>query len=130
MNSSFVKSDPSNSKIAMLIGITLVLLFMYLARVIVIPVALAVLITFLLAPTVIGLERWHLPRVPAVIIVTCLSLGLFLGATFTITQQINSLVDSYPEYEENINAKIAQYNERGRDGLLDKFHGVADRLYE
>ena len=130
MNSSFVKSDPSNSKIAMLIGITLVMLFMYWARVIVIPVALAVLITFLLVPTVNWLERWHLPRVPAVITVTCLSLGLFLGATLTITQQINSLVDSYPEYEENITAKIAQYNERGRDGLLDKLHIVAERLHE
>jgi predicted PurR-regulated permease PerM len=130
MSLSFVKSDPSNSKIAMLIGITLVLSFIYFARVIVIPIALAVLITFLLVPTVNWLERWYFSRVPAVITVTCLSLGLFLGVTFAITQQINSLIDSYPEYEENIAAKIAQYNERGRDGMLDKFHIVAERLYE
>lgn len=126
----FIKSDLSNSKISMLIGIALVLSFMYWARVIVIPVALAVLITFLLVPTVNWLEKWHFSRVPAVIIVTFFSLSFFLGASYTITQQINSLIDSYPEYEENITAKITQYNERGRDSLLDKFHSVAERLYE
>ncbi|GKS69521.1 ABC transporter permease [Nitrosomonas sp. PY1] len=114
----------------MLISIALVLAFMYWARVIVIPVALSILITFLLVPTVNWLEKIYIPRVLAVILMTVISLSLFLGATYAITKQIDSLVDSYPQYEDNITAKISQINEQGSSGLFDKFHSVAERLYE
>lgn len=130
MKLSFVKSDTSYSFISMLISIALVLAFMYWARVIVIPVALSILITFLLVPTVNWLEKIYIPRVLAVILMTVISLSLFLGATYAITKQIDSLVDSYPQYEDNITAKISQINEQGSSGLFDKFHSVAERLYE
>lgn len=112
----------------MLFGLALVLTFLYLAKVVVIPVALAILLTFLLAPLVDLLQRRGLPRIPAVVLVTVLALAAVVGAGYAVTQQIGSLLDSYPRYEQNINAKIDNLRTRGRDGLIDKMQIVAQRI--
>lgn len=129
MKFSFISNDSQQSFISMLIGMSIILGFMYWARVIVIPVALSILITFLLIPAVKWLEDIKIPRVPAVVLVTIVALSIFLGASYAITQQINTLVDTYPEYEENIKTKISQLNENGRDSLIDKIRNVSERLY-
>lgn len=129
MKFSLIGNDSQNSSIAMLLGISIILGFMYWARVIVIPVSLSILITFLLTPAVNWLEDIKIPRVPAVVLVTIVSLSIFLGASYGITQQIDTLVDTYPEYEDNIKAKISQLNESGRDSLVDKLRNVSERLY-
>jgi len=129
MKFSFISNDSQQSTISMLIGMSIILGFMYWARVIVIPVALSILITFLLIPAVKWLEDIKIPRVPAVVLVTIVALSIFLGASYAITQQVNTLVDTYPEYEENIKTKISQLNENGRDSLIDKIRNVSERLY-
>lgn len=111
-----------------LFGVALVLGFLFWAKVVVIPVALAVLVTFLLAPLVNLLQRRGLGRVPAVVLVTLLALGAVGGAAYSVTHQISSLLDSYPRYEPNINAKIEGMRARGRDGLIDKVQVVAQRI--
>jgi len=111
-----------------LFGGALVLTFLYLAKVVVIPVALAILLTFLMAPLVDLLQRRGLPRVPAVVLVTVLALGAVGGAAYAVTHQISSLLDSYPRYEQNINSKIDGLRARGRDGMIDKMQVVAQRI--
>ena len=112
----------------LLVGAALILVFLSVAKVIVIPVAMAVLFTFLLSPLVDWLEHHRLPRVPATIAVTVLTLGLVIALVFAVTRQIGSLLDAYPRYESNIAAKIEQYRTRGRDGLLDKLQLVVERV--
>lgn len=121
------KTDTSRA-LPLLIGTALVLGFLYWAKVIVVPVALAVLFTFLLAPVSNWLERGRLGRVPAVVLVTVLAVGVVLGTIFGITRQIGTLLDDYPRYEQNITSKIAQYRARGRDGMLDKMEMVVERV--
>jgi len=121
------QTDASRA-LPLLVGTALVLGFLYWAKVIVVPVALAVLFTFLLAPVSNWLERRRLGRVPAVVLVTVLAVGVVLGAIFGITRQIGTLLDDYPRYEQNVTSKIAQYRARGRDGLLDKMGTVVERV--
>ena len=124
-----VDSPPALTRsMPILFGVALVLTFLFLAKVVVIPVALAILLTFLLAPLVNLLQRRGLPRVPAVVLVTVLALGAVVGAAFAVTQQISSLLDSYPRYEQNINAKIDGLRSRGRDGMIDKMQAVSERI--
>ena len=111
-----------------LLGIALVLGFLNWAQPVVVPVALAVLLTFLLAPLSQWLERHGLPRALAVAMVTLLALGLVVALFYGVTRQIGSLLDEYPRYETNVAAKIAQVRERGRAGLLDKAQMVAERI--
>lgn len=111
-----------------LFGLALVLGFLYWARVVLIPVALAILLTFLLAPIVGWLQRRNLGRTPAVILVTLMTLATAVGVGWAVTRQITDLIDTYPRYEENINAKIASFRARGREGLVDKAQALAQRI--
>jgi len=114
--------------LTVLIGLALVLAFLYLAKPVLIPVTLAILLTFLLTPAVVWLQHRGLPRVPAVAVVTLLALALTAGVAWAITHQISSLVDTYPRYERNITAKISGLRARGREGLVDKVQAVVERI--
>lgn len=111
-----------------LIGLALVLSFLYVAKMVVLPLALAILITFLLAPPVLWMQRRGVPRVPAVMVATLLALGAVVGSGYAVTRQIGDLLDSYPRYEQNITAKIAGLRVHGRAGLIEKMQSVAQSL--
>ncbi len=114
----------------MLIALALVLGFLYWARVIIIPVALSILLTFLLSPIVTWLQQHGIARVVAVTLASSLALSSIVGAMWGITNQMGSLLDAYPQYENNILSKINQLTERERDGLLDKLQAVTERITE
>lgn len=111
-----------------LLGMALILGFLAWARPVVVPVALAILFTFLLAPIANWLERRRLPRAASSAMVTLMALALVIGVFYGVTRQIGSLLDEYPKYEENVTAKITKLRERGRTGLLDKVEIVSERL--
>ncbi len=101
------KSDSSGA----LVGIWSVLLMafvmavLYLGRDVLIPLALAALITFLLSPLVGRLERF-LGRVIAVLLVVLL-LFLFLGGLgWILTTQAIDLAARLPDYQANIESRV------------------------
>ncbi|PXW91376.1 putative PurR-regulated permease PerM [Nitrosomonas sp. Nm84] len=118
------------SNVSVLIGLALTIGFLSWARVIVTPLALAILLTFLLSPIVIWLQRYSVPRILAVVLAASLALSIVIAAAWSITIQITSLVDSYPKYEENILSKIHGLYERDQDGFLDKLQGASERITE
>ncbi len=111
-----------------LLGMALILGFLAWARPVVVPVALAILFTFLLAPLSSWLERRRLPRAMSSATVTLLALALVIGVLYGVTRQVSSLLDEYPKYEQNVTSKITKLRERGRTGLLDKVEIVSERL--
>ena len=62
--------SPKNST---LLAVVVTVAVLYFARVIFIPFALAILVSFLLAPLVIRLRHWRVGRVPSVLLVVCLA---------------------------------------------------------
>ena len=78
---------------------------LYIARDILMPFALSVLLTFLLAPLVTLLERW-LGRVGAVLLVAGLILGAAGGGGWLISRQLVDLASKLPDYTENIQTKL------------------------
>jgi predicted PurR-regulated permease PerM len=69
------------------------------------PLILAILISFLLAPVVSRLERWHFPRAVAVLSVAAIAFALIGGLCSTLSLQGLDLVNSLPKYRDNIHAK-------------------------
>jgi predicted PurR-regulated permease PerM len=69
------------------------------------PLILSILISFLLAPVVSRLERWHFPRVVAVLSVVAVAFALIGGLCSTLSFQGLDLVNSLPKYRDNIHAK-------------------------
>lgn len=82
---------------------------LYFARDILIPFALAILLTFLLAPMVLRFRRWGLGRIPAVIVVVTLSFAAIGAAAWGVSIQLLDLATSVPQYEENIRSKLQRF---------------------
>jgi predicted PurR-regulated permease PerM len=86
--------------------IGLVVAFLYFARDIIVPIALAVLLSFLLAPAVRGLRRLQMGRVPAVTLTVLIAFLAMLGFAAIVVQELASLAQQIPAYRSNLEAKI------------------------
>jgi predicted PurR-regulated permease PerM len=69
----------------------LVVAFLYFARDVIVPIALAVLLSFLLAPTVRWLRRLQIGRVPAVTFTVLIAFLAMLGFAAVVVQELSSL---------------------------------------
>ncbi|HEY5255021.1 MAG TPA: AI-2E family transporter [Acidobacteriaceae bacterium] len=79
---------------------------LYLAKTVVVPLALAILFSFLLSPLVTLLERIRLPRVLAIIVVI-LAAGMVVGTIgWTVFNQLVSVTDHMADFTYNINRKL------------------------
>ena len=98
-----------HSRRVMTVGVILALL--YLGRSVLIPLALAIMLSLLVAPFVRGLRRIRVGRTPSVLIavvaliVSCTSITLVLGT------QILHIAESLPQYESNVQGKLKTLEE-------------------
>ena len=99
---------------------------LYLARDLLIPLALAALLTFLLAPLVTRLERW-LGRIGAVLLVVTLILAATGAAGWVLTRQLVDLATKLPDYKENIQTKLRSFKVP-TGGRFTKFSETVEEL--
>jgi predicted PurR-regulated permease PerM len=100
-------------------GCVLVVLVLYWAQAVLVPVALAILLTFVLTPPVTWLQRW-VGRAAAVAIVVTLVFTVLGLAGWGLVRQMDRLVEDLPGYRSNIRAKIADVRGAGRGGTVEK----------
>src|SRR5919108_1084894 len=105
----------------------LVLACIYWAQAVLIPVAMAVLITFLLTPPVVLLQRWGRSRILSVIVVVILALGVVGGVGTVLVMQVMSLGEELPQYRHNIRQKIADVRLLSRDTGLQRAQETVKR---
>src|SRR4051812_47363606 len=84
---------------------TFVVATLYFTREILIPLALASLLTFLLSPVVTRFERW-LGRIAAVLVVVALIFSAAGVGGWILTRQLVDLANKLPEYKGNIITKM------------------------
>ena len=80
---------------------------LYLGHDVFVPIVIAVLLSFVLAPFVELLRRIGLGRVPSVLIAVLVALGIIVGLASIIGTQIASLATDLPRYEATIADKLA-----------------------
>ena len=102
--------------LATFVVVILVVACLYWARSVLIPVALSILLTFVLAPVVSRLQQVGLGRTPAVLLVVTLVGLLVLGVLGLMTAQLAGLVTDLPNYQDNIAQKIRDL----QNGSLDQ----------
>jgi predicted PurR-regulated permease PerM len=108
-------------------GSVLIVVVLYWAQAVLVPVALAVLITFVLTPPVTWLERF-LGRVVAVLITVTL-VFLVLGlAGWGLVRQMENLAEDLPGYRVNILAKIADVRGAGKGGAVEKLQETIEDI--
>jgi len=79
---------------------------LYFGRQIFIPLALAVVFSFLLTPLVGLLERIHFGRVPAVCVVLVLAFAMLGTVTWSVAGQMVEIMVDFPDYKANLDNKI------------------------
>ncbi len=89
-----------------LILLVLVLLGLYFAREVLIPLAIALTLNFLLTPAVIYFERLKLRRLPAVMMVMVMATALVGGVGWVVARQVIAVVNDLPNYRDNIHEKL------------------------
>src|ERR1700722_17263762 len=89
-----------------------------LAKTVMIPVAFAVLLAFVLNPVVLLLTRRGVPRAPAVLTVV-LAVGALAGTCgWLLTSQVLQFANQLPEYEQNISQRIDELRQSSRHSAL------------
>lgn len=83
-----------------------VVLCLYFARDILIPVALALTLNFWLTPLVILLEKFRIRRVPAVLIVMVAASALIAGIGWVVARQLIVVAEDLPQFRDNIHDKL------------------------
>jgi predicted PurR-regulated permease PerM len=116
-----------NSLIAIAIFVVIIA-SLYWAQAVLIPVALAMLLTFLLSPITGALERMALGRLPSVIVAVVLTFSLLGGIGWIVTLQFGSLANELPQYTGNIRQKIADVRGAGKGGALEKVQNTVEEV--
>src|SRR5438046_6084679 len=88
-----------------LLLVVFVVAALYFGRSVLVPIALATLITFLLSRLVTRLERW-IGRIAAVLVTVIAMFTIFAAASWVIGRQVIDLADKLPDYQANIVTKI------------------------
>src|SRR5690606_28191793 len=109
-----------------LVGVSAIL---YLGREVFLPLAVAFLLTFALAPIVSFLRKRSLPKPVAVVLTVLIaSAALALLATAVATQ-VTNLAQNIPTYQSNIIAKVHSLKEMGANGgIIDRLSGAVQRV--
>lgn len=122
-------SSRTNSFVAAL----LVIAILYLGQEVLIPFALALLLTFLLAPAVQRLQQFHLPRLPSVLITGVSAFALIGMIVWILVTQTLGLAASLPAYKDNIQTKIramGQNHGLGFEKITDTIQELTLEVYK
>jgi predicted PurR-regulated permease PerM len=108
------------SPLLTLAGLVLAIASLYWAQALLIPVALAVLLTYLLSPLVAFVERRGLPSTASVVTVVTLAFIALGGLGWVLALQMLGLGAELPRYRDNIQQKIADVRLLGRLSGLER----------
>ena len=115
-----LRTDVAIARALAVLVVLAIVAALYFAKAIFLPLALAILLTFLLAPAVRLLRNWGMPRVPAVVLVVAFAGAIFLGIGGLVAQQVTQLAQKLPQYQSTIQEKIRSARDAASGGTLDR----------
>ncbi len=100
------RARKESSPLSPLLWLAGVILILYFARAVLIPLALALTLNFLLTPLVVRLQRLHLRRVLAVVAAMLIFTAVVGGMGWIVAGQLLQVASDLPKYRLNIHNKI------------------------
>ncbi len=120
---------PLNSQTGVALFVLIaVITVLHFGQDVLIPVALAVMLAFLLTPLVSRLERWGLNRPIAVTVATLVAFALLAVLVYMVVAQFLQLVQDLPSYRDNLLAKIRTFDGGTQSGALERGVETVDEL--
>src|SRR5580658_6082470 len=99
-------STISGSTLTVVLIVGGVVAALYFGREVLVPIALAVLLSFVLAPLVRRLQSWRFPRIVAVFIVAIFAFSIIFGLGAFMVSQVSQLTNDLPRYQSTLRDKI------------------------
>jgi predicted PurR-regulated permease PerM len=101
------------------IGVLIGIGVLYLGREVLIPIALAILLSFFLSPPMIRLQRWGFGKTLSALMVVAVSFLLLTSICWVGLGQVYNLSLDLPAYRDNIGAKLRSLTPPGLKRLED-----------
>src|SRR5215207_6129282 len=98
-----VSAAPRADALILALGIIATL---YFGREVFVPVALAVLLSFVIAPLVRRLQSWGMPRAPSVVAAVLFASMLIFAIGAVLTSQLSQLASNLPAYQTTMREKV------------------------
>jgi predicted PurR-regulated permease PerM len=109
------------STVAAAILAVIIIAMLYFGREIFVPIALAILLSFVLAPLVLILQRVRVPRGLAVVSVALLAFALIFAMGSLLATQLTQLAGELPRYQSTISEKIQSFRDtKAGRGTLER----------
>ncbi len=102
-------TSSSDARVASLQGLliaAIVITALYVGREVLLPLALAILLSFVLTPALLLLRRLKVPRVLGVGIVVTFAFGIIFGLGWMMSQQATELAGELPRYQTVLAGKV------------------------
>jgi len=111
-----------------LVTFVLIVAVLRAAEDVLVPIAFAGLLAFLLSPLVVRMMRWGLPRALAIIVTVTVAFSVLGGIGWIVSAQVIRLVRELPNYEENIREKIVTLKNPRTPTVMTRMSGMVENL--
>ena len=128
VKSSQLSHDVQGSALAAVVLGGVIIACLYFGREVLVPIALAVLMSFLLAPPVRLLQGWRVPRGLAIIVVVVVAFAAIFGLGGLMVAEVNQLASDLPRYQSTLSEKIQ--NLRGATAVTGTLERASEVLQE
>lgn len=106
----------------------IIVTMLYFGREIIIPIAMAILLSFVLAPLVELLQRIRVPRGLAVVSVVIFAFAVIFATGSLLASQLTQLAGDLPRYQSTITEKIQSFRTTAGRGTLERASGMLKDL--
>lgn len=116
-----------------LLSVAIVIAIIYLAQAVILPLAIAMLITFALSPLVTRLRKLGLPNLPAVLLAVAIAFAIIGLFFLVVVSQLGNLAQNLPQFQANIITKVDNLRAASSDigvisQLTDMITAINDKI--
>ncbi|ODA67832.1 AI-2 transport protein TqsA [Methyloligella halotolerans] len=124
-------TDARSATLQNLLIAALVIGGLYIGREVLLPLALAILLAFVLTPPLVFLRRLKVPRVIGVTLLVGASFAVIIGLGWFMSQQVTELAGNLPRYQYTLSKKIDAFRKTtAQSPALEKATETLRRLQE
>jgi predicted PurR-regulated permease PerM len=124
---SALRIPPSAGKFLLVV---VVIACLALAKVVMVPIAFAVLLAFILNPMVMALTRRGLPRAVSAVVVVAATGVLVAASWWVLGSQVLQFANQLPEYEGNVKRRISELRSTGRNSVLTRVEEFGNKVVD
>lgn len=116
-----VEAAPARSPVELAVIGAIIVMGLYFGQAVLVPLASAVILSFILAPPVRSLRSLGVGNAAAVFLVVAFAFGVIFGIGALITQQVTSLAEGIPRYQVTLKEKVKTLKEMAAgNGVIER----------